>query len=118
MQSHSMTEIEIESLQSQQRPDADAYQPDSGNYAMAQGRGLDPRSHRVLERGSQQQRGQAYDQRRGDRSEPPPSPAGSKRKHPRKDATAGSRAGCCGFGSQTASIRSASIGPFESIAVP
>ena len=53
-----------------------------------------PRSHRVLERGSQQQRGQACDQRRGDRYEPPPSPAGSKRKHSRKDATAGSRAGC------------------------
>jgi hypothetical protein len=67
------------------------YHTDSGNYAMAHGRGLDPRSHRVLEHGSQQQRGQAYYQRRGDRYEPPPSPAGSKRKHPRKDATAGSR---------------------------
>ena len=72
-----MTEVEIESLQSQQRPDADVYQPDSGNHAMAHGRGLDPRTHRVLEHGSQQQRGQACDQRRGDRSEPPPSPAGS-----------------------------------------
>ena len=89
-----MTEVEIESLQSQQRPDADVYHADSGNYAMAHGCGLDPRSRRVFERGSQQQRGQAYDQRRGDRYEPPPSPAGSKRKHPRKDATAGSRAGC------------------------
>jgi hypothetical protein len=88
MQSHSMTEVEIESLQSQQRPDADVYQPDSSNCAMAHGCGLDPRSHRVPEHGSQQQRGQAYDQRRGDRSEPPPSPAGSKRKHRRKDATA------------------------------
>jgi hypothetical protein len=87
-----MTEVEIESLQSQQRPDADVYHTDSGNRAMAHGRGLDPRSHPVLEHGPQQQRGQAYDQRRGDRSEPPPSPAGSKRKHPRKDATAGSRA--------------------------
>jgi hypothetical protein len=47
----------------------------------------------VLNYGSQQQPGQAYDQRRGDRYEPPPSPAGSKRKHRRKDATAGSRAG-------------------------
>jgi hypothetical protein len=93
MQSHSMTEVEIESLQSQQRPDADVYQPDSSNCAMAHGCGLDPRSHCVLEHGSQQQRRQAYDQRRGDRSEPPPSPAGSKCKHPRKDATAGSRAG-------------------------
>jgi hypothetical protein len=101
MQSHSMTEIEIESLQSQQRPDADVYQPYSGNYAMAHGRGLDPRSHRVLERGSQQQRGQAYDQRRGDRSEPPPSPAGSTCKHPRKDATVGSHAGCWAASGQT-----------------
>jgi hypothetical protein len=88
MQSHSMTEVEIESLQSQQRPDADVYHTDSGNYAMAHGRGLDPRSHPVLNYGSQQQRGHAYDQRRGDRYEPPPSPAGSKRKHLRKDATA------------------------------
>jgi hypothetical protein len=94
MQSHSMTDVEIESLQSQQRPDADVYQPNSGNHAMAHGRGLDPRTHRVLEHGSQQQRGQACDQRRGDRSsEPPPSPAGSKRNHRRKHATAGSRAG-------------------------
>jgi hypothetical protein len=38
---------------------------------MAHGRGLDPRSHPVLERRSQQQRGEAYDQRRGDRYEPP-----------------------------------------------
>jgi len=60
---------------------------------MARGRGLDPRTHRVLEHGSQQHRGQAYDQRRGDRCEPPPSPAGSKCNHRRKDATAGSRAG-------------------------
>ena len=88
-----MTEVEIESLQSQQRPDADVYLPDSGNHAMAHGRGLDPRTHGVLEHGSQQQRGQACDQRRGNRSEPPPSPAGSKPKHRRKDATAGSCAG-------------------------
>jgi hypothetical protein len=105
MQSHFMTEVEIESLQSQQRPDADVYQPDSGNHAMAHGRGLDPRTHRVLEHGSQQQRGQACDQRRGDHSEPPPSPAGSKRNHRRKDATAGSRAALAGVGSQTALIR-------------
>jgi hypothetical protein len=59
MQSHSMTEVEIEPLQSQQRPDADVYLLDSGNHAMARGRGLDPRAHRVLEHGSQQQRGQA-----------------------------------------------------------
>jgi hypothetical protein len=71
-----MTEVEIELLQSQQRPDADVYQPDSGNCAMARGRGLDPRTHRVLEHGSQQQRGQACDQRRSDRSEPPPLPSG------------------------------------------
>jgi hypothetical protein len=88
MQSHSMTELEIESLQSQQRPDADVYYTDSGNRAMAHGRGLDPRSHPLLEHGPQQQRGQAYDQRDGDRAEPPPSPAGSKCKHRRKDATA------------------------------
>jgi hypothetical protein len=88
MQSHSMPEVEIESLESQQRPDADVYEPDSGNCAMAHGSGLDPRSHHVLELGTQQRRGQAYDQRRGDRSKPPPSPVGSKRNHPRKDATA------------------------------
>ena len=54
-----MTQVEIESLQPQQRPDADVYQPDSGSHAMAHGRGLDPRTHRLLEHGSQQQRGQA-----------------------------------------------------------
>jgi len=43
-----MTEVEIESLQSQQRPDADVYPPNSGNHAMAHGRGLDPRTHGVL----------------------------------------------------------------------
>jgi hypothetical protein len=83
-----MTEVEIESLQSQQRPDADVYQPDSSNCAMAHGCGLDPRTNRVLKHGSQQQHGQAYDQRRGDRCKPPPSPAGSKCKHRRKNATA------------------------------
>jgi hypothetical protein len=93
MQSHSMPELEIESVQSHQRPDADMYQPDSGNQAMVRGRGLNPRTHLLLELGSQQHRGQAYDQRRGDRSEQPPSPAGSKRNHRRKDATAGARAG-------------------------
>ena len=65
-------------------------------YAVRDGpRVLSALQHRVLEHGSQQQRGQACDQRRGDRSEPPLSPAGSKRKHRRKDATAGSRAGWC-----------------------
>jgi hypothetical protein len=54
-----MTEVEIESLQSQQRPATDVYHTDSGNRAMAHGLGLDPRSHRVLQHGSQQQRGQA-----------------------------------------------------------
>jgi hypothetical protein len=88
MQLHSMTEVEIESLQSQQRPDADVYHTDSGNRAMAHGRGLEARSHPVLEHGVQQQRGRAYYQGRGDRSEPPPSPAGSKCRHRRKDATA------------------------------
>jgi hypothetical protein len=67
-----MTEVEIESLQSQQRPDADMYHTDSGNRAMARGLGLDPRSHPVLQNGSQQQRGYTYGQGRGDRSEPPP----------------------------------------------
>jgi hypothetical protein len=52
-----MTEVEIEPLQSQQRPDADVYLLDSGNHAMARGRGLDPCTRRVLEHGSQQQRG-------------------------------------------------------------
>ena len=85
MQSHSMAEVEIEALQSQERPDADAYRTDSGNHAMAHGCGLDPLTDRVLEHGSQQHRGQACDQRRGDRSsEPPPSSAGSKRNHRRR----------------------------------
>jgi len=53
MQLHSMTKVEIDSLQSQQWPDADVYQSDSGRDAMAHGRGLDPRTHRVLEHGSQ-----------------------------------------------------------------
>jgi hypothetical protein len=88
MQSHSMTEIEIESLQSQQGPDADVYCTDSGNRAMARGLGLDPRSHLMLEQGSQQHRGHACDQGRGDRSQPPPSSAGSKCNHRRKNATA------------------------------
>jgi hypothetical protein len=70
------------------------YYTDSGNRAMALGLGLDPRSHPTLEHGSQQHRGQAYDQGRGDRSEPPPSSAGSKCKHRRKNATAWSRGGC------------------------
>jgi hypothetical protein len=48
-----MTEVEIESLQSQQRPDANVYHTDSGNRAMAHGLGLDPRSHPVLQHGSQ-----------------------------------------------------------------
>jgi hypothetical protein len=87
MQSHSMTEVEIESLQSQQRPNTDVHQPDSGNRVMAPGRGLYSRTNCAFERGSQQQRGQDCDQRRGHRSKPPPSPAGSKRKHRRKDAT-------------------------------
>jgi hypothetical protein len=81
---------------------------------MAHGRRLDPRTNRVPDHGSQQQRGQTYDQRRGDRSKPPSSPAGSKRKHRLKDATAGSRR-LAGVESQTASIKSASIGPFGSL---
>jgi hypothetical protein len=78
MQSHSRPKLEIESLQSQQRPDADVYYTDSDNRAMAHGLGLDPRSHPMLEHGSEQHRGHAYDQGRGDRSEQPPSSAGSK----------------------------------------
>jgi hypothetical protein len=85
MQSHSMTEVEIEFLKSQQRPDANVYPPNSGNHAVAHGRGLDPHAHRVLESGSQQQRGQAYNQSRSDRtSDPPPLSAGSKRNHRRR----------------------------------
>jgi hypothetical protein len=57
------------------------YQADSGNHAMAHGRGLDPRTHRFLEFGSQQQGGHTYEQRSDNRSEPPLSPAVSKRQH-------------------------------------
>jgi hypothetical protein len=88
MQSQSMTEVEIESLQSHQGPDADVYQADSSNHAMAHGRGLDPHTRGLLERGSQQQRGQAREQHRGYRSEPPPSSADLQPEHRRKDATA------------------------------
>ncbi|HEY6922898.1 MAG TPA: hypothetical protein VI653_05485 [Steroidobacteraceae bacterium] len=89
-----MTDVDVDSLQAEQRPDTDVYQPDSGNHTMAHGRGLNPRTHRVLEHRSQQYRGQAYDHRHGDRSsEPPPSLADSKRNHRRKDATAGSNVG-------------------------
>jgi hypothetical protein len=63
-----MTEVEIEFFQSKQRPDTDVNQPDAGNCAMANGRGLYPRTNRVLERGSQQWRGHACDQSGGDRS--------------------------------------------------
>jgi hypothetical protein len=77
----SMTEVEVDSLQSQQRPDTNVYQPDSGNCAMAHGRGIYPRTNRVLERGSQQQRGHTGDQRSTDRSKPPASSTDSKRKH-------------------------------------
>jgi hypothetical protein len=56
-----MTEIEIESLQSQQRPDTKVYLPDSGNCAIAHDCGLYPLTNRVLERGSQQQRNRACD---------------------------------------------------------
>jgi len=76
---------ELTRLQPQERPDADVYLPNSGDHAMAHGCGLDPRTHRALEHGSQQQHGQACEQRRGDRSsEPPPSSAGSKRHHRRR----------------------------------
>jgi hypothetical protein len=54
-----MAEVEIEALQSQERPDADAYRPDSGNHAVANGCGLDPLTDRVLEHGPQQHCGQA-----------------------------------------------------------
>jgi hypothetical protein len=71
-----MTEVEIETLQSKQRPYTDVYQPDSGNCAIAQGCRFYSRSNRVLEPRSQQRRGHAYGQRSGDRSKPPPAPAG------------------------------------------
>ncbi|MBV8306987.1 MAG: hypothetical protein JO274_05870 [Gammaproteobacteria bacterium] len=75
-----MTEVEIKWLQSQQRPDADVYQADSGNHAMAYGHGLDPRTYRFLELGFQQQRGPAYERCSGNSSEPPHI-AGSKLQH-------------------------------------
>src|ERR1700761_7144799 len=88
---HSMTEVEIESFQSQHGPDTDMYQPDSGNCAMADSRGLYPRTNLVLERGSQQRPGHACDQRSGERYKPPASPADSKSKHWHKDAIVRSR---------------------------
>jgi hypothetical protein len=57
VQLHSRPKVEIESFQSQQRPDADVYHTDSGKRAMAHGLGLDPRSHLVFQNGSQQHRG-------------------------------------------------------------
>jgi len=65
--------------------------PDSDDQVMPRGLGFDPRTHRALEHGSQYHDGQAYDQRRGARCEPPPSPAGSECKHRAEDATAGGR---------------------------
>ncbi|MBV9913146.1 MAG: hypothetical protein JOZ93_11225 [Sinobacteraceae bacterium] len=73
MKSHSMTQVEIARGQSQERPDANVYQADSGNHAMARGGGRDSRAHRFLELGFQQQRGRNYDQRSSNGSEPPPS---------------------------------------------
>src|SRR5262245_60916523 len=81
MQSHAMAKVEIEALQSQERPDADAYRIDAGDHALAQGCGLDSLADRALERGFQQHRGQACDQRCGDPSCEPPASAGSKRDH-------------------------------------
>ena len=63
-----MTELEIETLQSQQRPDTDVYPPDSGNCVMAYRHGLYSRTNFAFERGSQQWRGHACDQSGGDRS--------------------------------------------------
>jgi hypothetical protein len=48
MQPHTMTEVEIDSLQSQQRPDTDAYQPYMGDRAVAPDRRLNPHTNRVL----------------------------------------------------------------------
>ena len=73
MQSCAMTQVEIESLQSQQRPDADVYALDSSDQAMARSFGLNPCTHRLLEQGSHPQCGKACEYRHGDRScEPPP----------------------------------------------
>jgi hypothetical protein len=91
MYAQSILKVEIDFLQSKQRPDTDVYQPDSGNCAMANGRGLYPRTNCLLERGSQPRHGHAGDQRSGDRSKPPASPADSKCKHCNKDATVRSR---------------------------
>jgi hypothetical protein len=62
---------------------------DSGNHAVAHGSGLDPRTHRMLEHGAQKERSQAYEQRRGNRSGQPPSPARLKFRHRRKEDTYG-----------------------------
>ena len=70
MQSHSIPKVEIESLQSQQRPDADVYQrrfEQLRHGALLRTRSaLAPRA----QEGAQQQHGHACDQRRGDRSDP------------------------------------------------
>jgi hypothetical protein len=66
MELHSRPKVQIEPLQLQQRPDADVDYTDSSNCAMVHGCGLDPRSHRVFEHGSQQRRRHAYDEDWGD----------------------------------------------------
>jgi hypothetical protein len=81
MYAQSRFKVEIEFLQSKQRPRTDVYLPDSGNCAMANGRRLYPRTNCVLERGSQQGNGHARDQRSDDRSKPQASPADSKCNH-------------------------------------
>jgi hypothetical protein len=93
MQSHSMTEVEIDSFQAQQRPDADMQLPDSDNRTIAHGHGPDPRTHRALELGFQQLCGQACKKYRDNCSGPQSSSARSKQKHRRKDATLGSLTG-------------------------
>jgi hypothetical protein len=48
MQLHFMTEVEIDSLQSHQRPEADMHYTDSSDRAMTYGSGLDPSTHFLL----------------------------------------------------------------------
>src|SRR6185436_5283574 len=84
MQSHSIAEVEIETFQSHERPNADADRTDSNGHSMSRGGGLDPLADRTLEPGFQHHRGQGCDQRCGDRSPEPPSSAGTKHEHRRR----------------------------------
>ncbi|MDF3021778.1 MAG: hypothetical protein K0Q92_3081 [Steroidobacteraceae bacterium] len=81
MQPQSMADVEIEARKAQEWPDAYPHRTDPGNHSMAQGCGLDLLANLALERGFQKRRRQGQDQRCGDRSCQPCSPANTQPMH-------------------------------------